>query len=303
MLRNPLLFFLALMPGSFLNAQQLEFKESPGKVCLWDDDQLVFCYQIETVSQQGAYPRANYLHPVNDFHGDPITEDFPEDHPHHRGIFWSWHQLLLNGKSIADPWMCENIVWEVRDHKLSVDNQKAVIQAKVDWQIGEKRQKVLREDVHIAYFRLDDHYQLDFTIDLLATVEGLELGGSRDEKGYGGFSPRLLLSDEVKFFYQGLQVIPQNTMVQAGDWLQMTGIGKNNAEVIVMYHPQSTAQLRGWILRDKGSMQNPVWPGNQPLKLPTDQPYTIKVRMLIARESLSDNRIEQLFMDFKAADQ
>ncbi|RLA41026.1 MAG: hypothetical protein DRR42_25125, partial [Gammaproteobacteria bacterium] len=37
----------------------------------------------------GCYTRANYVHPVMGLDGEEMTDDFPCDHPHHRGIFWA----------------------------------------------------------------------------------------------------------------------------------------------------------------------------------------------------------------------
>ncbi|MFW6125426.1 MAG: DUF6807 family protein, partial [Pirellulales bacterium] len=33
--------------------------------------------------------RACYIHPVRGLHGEVLTDDFPEDHYHHHGIFWT----------------------------------------------------------------------------------------------------------------------------------------------------------------------------------------------------------------------
>src|SRR6056300_243087 len=57
-------------------------------------------YQIAEKSLNGTYNRANYIHPLYTLDGDILTEDFPEDHLHHRGIFWAWHQLNIGDKRI-----------------------------------------------------------------------------------------------------------------------------------------------------------------------------------------------------------
>src|SRR5689334_7263190 len=64
----------------------------------------VLFYQRRPKSKDGKYARANYVHPLLDLDGEPITEDFPADHPHPRGIFWAWHQVTIDGKAVGDPW-------------------------------------------------------------------------------------------------------------------------------------------------------------------------------------------------------
>ena len=56
-------------------------------------------------SREGTHTRNNYVD-LFDFQGHEITEDFPADHLHHRGVFWAWHQVLVNGKQLGDSWEC-----------------------------------------------------------------------------------------------------------------------------------------------------------------------------------------------------
>ena len=49
-------------------------------------------------AKDGKLARANYVHPLLDLDGEPLTEDFPADHPHHRGVFWAWHQVRIGGR-------------------------------------------------------------------------------------------------------------------------------------------------------------------------------------------------------------
>ena len=42
-----------------------------------------------------------------------MTEEFPPDHPYHRGVFWAWHQLYADGKRLGDGWTNDSIAQEV----------------------------------------------------------------------------------------------------------------------------------------------------------------------------------------------
>lgn len=276
----------------------LHFQEEDGKVSLYDGDNLIFSYQVETKSHEGQYPRANYLHPVNDFRGAPLTEDFPEDHLHHRGIFWTWHQLYLNGHSLADPWICEGISWKVHNVKHKTKRDKATLNANVDWLVGEEQQKLVQEEVEITYQAERDHYLLEFDITIVSMIDGIGIGGSDDIKGYGGFSPRFVLGDDVTFTDASGLVKPQNEQVQAGNWILVSDIGANESDVVILYHPESTADLKGWILRAKGSMQNPVWPGRERVVLDKGEKVRMKAAVVVFREKAHAEEIDNICQEY-----
>jgi hypothetical protein len=290
-------FQLTLVPLIFFQIG-LHFREEAGKVSLYDGDDLVFSYQVETKSYQGQYPRANYVHPLNDFQGAAITEDFPADHLHQRGIFWAWHQLYLNGTSVADPWICEGIAWKVYNVRHEVKEGRALISATVDWLVGEDQQNLVQEQVEIAYQGKTDHYLMEFDITLTSQVDGVGIGGSDDSKGYGGFSPRLVLGDEVTFADAAGTVTPQNDQVQAGNWVLVRDIGPNESEVVIMYHPESTMYLKGWILRAKGSMQNPVWPGRELVVLNKGESVEMKAAIVVFRGEATKRQVEKIYQNY-----
>src|SRR5690606_35015868 len=98
-----------------LHAQDFTVKDTEAGIEIREGDQKVLFYQKSPKSLNGQYERANYVHPLYGLHEEILTEDFPEDHLHQRGIFWTWHQIVVNGKKIADGWTCENIAWDVQD--------------------------------------------------------------------------------------------------------------------------------------------------------------------------------------------
>ena len=95
--------------------QGFTFKKSDQGVELSENGNPVFFYQKEPRSPDGEVWFNNYLHPLYSLSGDTLTEEFPEDHLHHRGVFWAWHQIYVGEKSIGDGWMMENISQDVED--------------------------------------------------------------------------------------------------------------------------------------------------------------------------------------------
>ena len=97
-----------------------------------EGDRPILFYQRATKSMDGKWPRAGYIHPLYGLDGQTLTEDFPIDHRHHRGIFWAWHQVWVGDKLIGDPWLCQDFQWEVVATKIARREQSLVLLSDVD---------------------------------------------------------------------------------------------------------------------------------------------------------------------------
>jgi hypothetical protein len=73
-----------------------------------EGEKQVLFYQRQHKSMDGKYMRANYIHPLYGLDGEILTEDFPADHPHYRGVFWAWHQVWLGDKKLGDSWAAQD---------------------------------------------------------------------------------------------------------------------------------------------------------------------------------------------------
>ena len=78
---------------------------------LFDGGKPVLVYNHGMILKKGVperYRRACYLHPVYGLDGEVITDDFPRDHRHHRGIFWAWPIMKIRGKAVQ-TWHLEGL--------------------------------------------------------------------------------------------------------------------------------------------------------------------------------------------------
>ena len=77
------------------------FREiSPTALELTENGKPIFVYNFGMTLASGAPEakcRSSYLHPVYAPNGVVITDDFPKDHWHHRGIFWAWRAVSFDG--------------------------------------------------------------------------------------------------------------------------------------------------------------------------------------------------------------
>jgi hypothetical protein len=132
---------------------------------------------------------------------------------------------------------------------------------------------------------------LDFNITLKALVPGVKIGGSEDDKGYGGFSVRVKLTPETKFQGTKGPVEPQTNAVKAGPWIDFS---TKESGVAILDHPENPGYPQPWILRRAKSMQNPAYPGREPVAIPEDKPLKLRYRVIIHDGSLGKAKLDQM---------
>lgn len=272
------------------------FTETEQGVLISEGNRKILFYQRRPKSLGGKFERANYVHPLYDLDGNELTEDFPKDHLHHRGIFWAWHQLWVGDRRAGDPWACQDAIWDVTrvNTKLTGD-ASAELTVDLTWKCPQFRSTVeqedgdlkplVREQTTIRVHRASPHARkIDFEIRLTALVPQIRIGGSENDKGYGGFSPRVKLPDDVRFVGETGDLQPQRTSVAGGAWLDITGDFQSSGTIsglAVLGHPTNPGFPQRWILRKRGSMQNAAWPGRNAVPLSLTEPTELRYRLIV----------------------
>lgn len=301
-----------LLNGTSFYAKDINLQiVDEGALFMEGRDSILF-YQAKTKSQNGKYKRSNYIHPLYDFDGNILTEDFPKDHPHHRGIFWAWHQLYIGDKAIGDGWDTNNMCWDV----VSIKKQKAAkgaksIRAHVYWKsplwLDEKgtQQPIISEHTQITVYSTTSDYRIiDVAIRLTALLPEIKLGGSTDAKGYGGFSARIKLGENVIFTGKNGRVEAQNLPIHAGGWMDISqsstqGDGSSTG-ITIIAHPNNPGYPNPWILRSKASMQNAVFPfpGAELISISKQDPITLQYRLVLHMGDVNTIDISSIQRDF-----
>jgi len=256
--------------------------------------------------------RPHYIHPLYGLDGELLTEDYPFDHLHHHGIFWAWHQVYVGDKSMGDGWELKDIWWDVADVQVVPDSLgSAGLRATVFWKSPHFKDSkgidkpFVKEVSTIRVHRAEgDIRRIDFEISLLALAEGVRIGGSDNVKGYGGFSVRLKIPDKG-FTFTGTngQVKPKNTAVEAGPWLDFSGDLRGDGKicgVAVLCHKSIPGYPRPWILRRRNSMQNPVFPGREPVPLSMSEPLVLRYRLILHRGEIARADLDKLQAQYNA---
>lgn len=295
------LLALAACAGAPPDEAVIGVERQPEGYLVSESGRPVLFYQLEPRSFQGRYERSNYVHPLYGLDGEVLTEDFPEDHRHHRGVFWAWHQVLVGEARAGDAWLTDRFSWRLAEERILPEGNG--LRLRHQWHspdVPDGADPILEETVELVVHPQDAGFRLvDFDIRLTPLREGVRLGGSEDDKGYGGFSVRLRTVPDLRFTGADGPVEPARGPVDAGDWVDFAGgFGAPGAAsgVAVLVHPSSAGYPQEWILRSPAtpSMQNPVWPGREPEALPPGRDVRLRYRLVVHRGDASEIDLDGL---------
>lgn len=276
---------MVVKEGGFL------FMEGKDSICF---------FQRTPKDKDGQYSRCNYIHPLYGMDGARLTEDFPADHLHHRGVFWAWHQILIKDKPVADGWELKNFEQKITDLEFRQQKGAGILKTEVDWKSPfwkSGSEAYLKEETTITmYPRKKNYRRIDFTIQLKPLTDWFSMGGSDDEKGYSGFSVRLKLPENITFYGEKGQIEPAVNAVEAGNTLKIAGSYLKNGGkggIVIRSNPSNPSPSGHWIIRKKASMQNAAYPGRQPVAIPFDEPLVLNYSLLIYQGDLTARQIKK----------
>ncbi len=295
-----LITVILLIFFSFSVKSQINMVVKVGGFLFMDGKDSIMFYQKSPKDRGGEYSRCNYIHPLYGTDNSRLTEDFPADHLHQRGVFWAWHQILIDNKPISDGWELKNFQQKVTDIEFRLQKGIGYLITTVDWKSPlwkNGTEPYLQEKTTITmHAKVGNYRRMEFGIRLKALTDRLSIGGSDDEKGYSGFSIRLKLPADVSFSGENGLIEPVNTAIEAGNAMKINGSflkGGKKGGVVMISNPKNPNPSTNWILRKAASMQNVVYPGRQPVSIPFDQPLTLKYSLLVFQGDLSTKQIKK----------
>lgn len=281
---------------------------------LFENGQRVLVYNhglITSEQMPRAVARSCYVHPIYGLDGEVLTDDFPMDHPYHRGMYWAWPHIKL-GEAEYELWSLNGelqprfVRWLARD--AGADGAK--LAAENGWFVGEKQ--LVREqmtlDVHPA---AADSRAIDVTLTWTPLDQPLTLWGA-EGKSYGGFNFRFGPRTKT------IITVPEKTELPAGvaapegrtsgdlvvtrlPWADFVGDfagtqGTSGAAIFV--HPQHRDYPPTWMTRHYG-LVSVGWPGVEPQTFSAGQPITCRYRVWIHRGSRAVAEIQSAYEDYR----
>ena len=279
---------------------------------LVEDGSPVFVYNHGTISGEkapGRYDRANYLHPVYAPGGAMLTEDFPEDHYHHRGVFWAWPHVRVGGEEY-ETWVPSSGVTyrHLRWMKKEVGAERAELVAMNGWFTD--GQKIMDERLKItAHAAADGRRAIDFEFTWSPADRAVTLQGRAEpKKSYGGFTfrfnTRVREDDGIppsKVRVTTPRGVSDGDMVNERlKWADLAAAfpgaeGQSGAAVFISdTHPDYPPT---WLTRHYGALCV-GWPGVEPRTLEPGESVTCRYRVLTHDGTMSPAELRQAYREY-----
>ena len=189
---------------------EIEIKtDSTGQWLILENGTPVVQYNYQTVplpegylerlkeGKQYAVPRSDYIHPLFDLNGKPITHDWASDHAHHRGIYWAWPEVGYKGE-LGDLHALQKVFARPTGKIESVKNGENVsIRAENLW-MWEDKEPIVHETATFTVYPLSAtgrNIDIDFQWKGLADEVTL---ARRGQEHYGGLNIRMARLDDFQ---------------------------------------------------------------------------------------------------------
>jgi len=263
------------------------FEKEDGKhLHLFEGDKRVLTYNYGMVLKEGVpeqWRRSCYIHPVYGLDGEVLTDDFPEDHLHHRGLCWVWPRVIV-GEKEYDLWALQGIAQRFeRWGEEHLCAKCAGFSAEAGWYVGGN--KVVSEKVCVQVFSATEKGRaIGVAFVLEAIREPVTISGREPVKGYGGFSFRFAPREET--------VLTTPSGREAGDsdlnrhpWADLSakfGGRETFSGVAIFDHNENPGFPSGWTLRQYGFL-GVAWPGLELYTLRPGEPLTLRYLVYVHR--------------------
>jgi hypothetical protein len=269
---------------------------------LWDGEKPVVVYNHGARSKGGdpsTPPHRSYIHPLYGLDGEILTDDFPADHLHHRGIFWAWPHVTVDGHHY-DLWMQSGI--ECRFHQWTVqktDRDHALLGVENLWYVGAR--PVMREQLLLRVHRADlQGRAIDLTLTWTPIDRPITLGGA-EEKSYGGLTIRYAPGTETQITVPS-GLTKDDLYMTRLPWADFTRVwtGQDKPSgAAVFIHPANPDHPPTWLTRHYGALCV-GWPGVQPKTLEAGKPVQCRYRIWVHRGRPDAKQLASAFAAYLA---
>ncbi|HUU09389.1 MAG TPA: PmoA family protein [Phycisphaerae bacterium] len=278
-------------------------EQPEGRLALLEGDRPVLTYNWGDQLKAGVpadRKRSCYVHPVFGLDGEELTDDFPKDHYHHRGLSWMWNRVTVGGRNV-DLWTIKGIrqrfsKWLER----RADAQGAVLAVENNWVMDGP--PVARETVRLQVQRAEAAGRaIDVEVRLEALAGPMELRGEAT-KGYGGlcfrFAPR-----EATVITTPAGREEKDSDHKRFPWADLSArfAGRSDASgAAVFIHPANPTAPNEWTLRHYGFL-GPCWPAMEAATLEPGKPVTLRYRVWIHRGDAAAGEVAKAYDAYRAS--
>lgn len=270
---------------------------------LWEGAAPVLVYNHGVITKPGVpadRARSSYVHPLYGLDGEVLTDDFPKDHYHHRGLFWSWPHVKI-GDQHYDLWMLKGIRHEF-ERWLAKDAtaQGATLGVENGWFVGPE--KVVQERVWLWVRPAEAGARaIDVECEWVPIKQAITLTGA-EGKSYGGLTLRFAPGTNTAITIpSGLtsKDLPMTNL----PWADLTRLwDKENktSGAAIFVHPSHPDFPPQWLTRHYGVLCL-GWPGVKPATFQPGEKIQCRYRVWIHRGAVKADQLARAFETYKTA--
>lgn len=261
-------------------SRQLQVEEN-GRPLLqynyWTVDRPERHAQVSPENRIYSRPRSNYIHPLYGLSGEVMTEDWPLDHPHHRGIYWAWPEVDYRDERGDLHALQRVFAYPTGRYRVTEGPVFAQIEAESLWR-WEGQEAIVHEwAVFRAYRSTSQGRCIDLTLYFTALKEGVQLA-RRGTNLYGGLNMRLATigNQRFEFHTEGKQA-----------WAGAFGVfpaGRQPTGLLVFPHTRNPYHPPDWVQYPELNWLQPTFPAaNVRYALHPGKPLTLRYRLWVVQ--------------------
>ncbi|MGQ9540563.1 MAG: DUF6807 family protein, partial [Armatimonadota bacterium] len=196
--------------------------------------------QVSAENRIYSRARSDYIHPLYGLSGEVMTEDWPVDHPHHRGIYWAWPEVDYRGERGDLHALQRVFAYPTGRYRVTEGAVFAQIEAESVWR-WEGQEAIVQEWAVIRAYRCTGQGRcIDLTFYITALKEPVLLA-RRGTNLYGGLNMRLSA-------IQGQRFAKHTDGKQA--WAGAFGVfpgGRQECGLLIFPHEQNPYHPPDWV--------------------------------------------------------
>jgi hypothetical protein len=297
-----------LTPANETAAAVFDFNDvSPASLQLREGERPVFVYNHGVITRQDIpeqehrRSRGCYIHPLYGLSGEVLTDDFPLDHYHHHGVFWTWPHVLVDQQG-HDLWAGSTISqkfrrWLVRE----AGPVAAVLAVENGWYVGEEL--VMVERIWMRAFRAaESERAVDLEL-FFTPVKPISLQGA-EAKSYGGLTIRFAPGARE----ETLITVPSgpttedlpDTRLAWADFTSRFGRMEHRSGAAIFVSPQHPDYPPAWLTRYYGPLCI-GWPGVEARSFQPGTPFKLDYRLWLHRQAAEFGQLQEAYKGYARA--
>ncbi|MEW6071161.1 MAG: DUF6807 family protein [Planctomycetota bacterium] len=243
--------------------------------------------------------RSSYVHPIHGLDGEVLTDDFPADHQHHRGLSLMWPRMRV-GEQGLELWHIRGLRslfrgWVTR----ATTPAAALLEVENAWVMDGGPEAAREEVAYLVHRAAASGRAIDVRYRITAGSRPVALQGQVD-KGYGGLNLRFAPREETVITTEaGVAADADLTRFAWADLSARFGGRAESAGIAIFVAPAHPGFPPGWTLRHYGDL-NVAWPGLAEVVLAPGEEVVLRYRLWVHRGGVEAGEVVAAWEAFLA---